>query len=414
MCANASHRKLAVVSIPYIETVASLLPAGWRCEPSGSFFIEIFPANAKEEFPEQGWKVRVNNACTLTFVPMLRTILEICFVTGISVKTATGENQLRRIYSKELPVSVAGKALTLYLPSECRSAFVSLIEKLRKSLAPLALAPCNAPLSDRKIDDNLSYRYGAFSEKSHIRTPYGNFKDRRDIYLLPTGIVDPFPEEEDESTFPFTDVVNLNGYEISSVIHRNWGGSVYSGKTEIVKEARPNAKIGCIIDATTLLKNEHCLLESIHREHKNIVPRPIDLFEVDEHLFLVTERISGRTLYEWSWINSPSPSDCVAIARQIAAILNVLHQEMKTAHLDLSLSNIIISEDGTLFLIDFENARQEADSEAFAEDSKQFAELLISLWKVKKPSIMPHRYKDAIQLAEQGQPMIAILDCLEL
>lgn len=393
----------------YTDIVASRLPDGWQCQNSGELFVEAFPA--AKNIPDQGWKIRVNNSCLQTFASLLSTVATLCVSEGIAMKFARSPEALQHLFSKGVPTEIAGKALTLYPPFD--TDLVDCIEKLEQLIAPLDLIPCNAPWSDRRLTDNISYRYGSWTPQAVVRTSHGTFRDRRDRYLLPPGIVDPFGVDDNSPADDNSESVTLNDYTVTNVIQRNWGGSVYGARKNqtavILKEARPDTRIGCSIDADAkqLLQNEYRVLNALRREQNApIAPRPIDIFEFEDHLFLVTERIDGHTLYDL--LQQPvSSSQCHAIARHIANTLYLLHNDGKTAHLDVSVANIMVSSpDTTVTLIDFELARQNADDEDFAEDARGFAEVLHA---IGEKTDRPNRYKDAILLAEQGGTMTDIL-----
>ncbi len=76
-------------------------------------------------------------------------------------------------------------------------------------------------------------------------------------------------------------------------------------------------------------------------------------------LWLIEEYINGRTLEEW--INCGrvfSPWEAVGIIRQVCEALACLHlQEPPIIHRDIKLSNIMISGDGIVKLIDYNAAR---------------------------------------------------------
>ena len=393
----------------YKDTVTSCIPDGWQCQNSGDLFVEVFPATTK--IPDQGWKIRVNNSCLQTFASLLSTVATLCFSERIAMKFARSPDALQRLFSKAVPIAIAGKALTLY-PPFYTDEFVDFIEKLDQLIAPLNLRPCNAPWSDRRLTDNISYRYGSWTPQAVVRTSHGTFRDRRDRYLLPPGIVDPFGVDDNSPADDNSESVTLNDYTVTHVIQRNWGGSVYAAMKDqtavILKEARPDARIGCAIDAKMLLQNEYQILNALRKkQYAQIAPRPIDVFECEDHLFLVTERIDGHNLYDL--LQQPvSSSQCHAIARHIAKTLAVLHDDGKTAHLDVSLANIMVSSPDTVTLIDFELARPNADDEDCAEDARGFAEVLHAIGEKTKTD-RPNRYKDAILLAEQGGTMTDIL-----
>ena len=392
------------------ERLTAHLPAGWSCERSGEIFVEVYP-NSVTQFHEQGWKLRLNNTCLDTFDLMIDSVAELCFRERVPFKVVVDEKSFRELHAKFTPFTLAGKAVTLY-PGPKNRDLIRIARETDALLQNLRLEPCAAPWSDRRYGSNISYRFGSYVPDQDLLGSDGKrVPDRRDAFVLPPGITDPFappPEPEPET-------VRLRDFVITECLTRNWGGGLYSAidsETQanlILKEARPAAKIGCEVLSTDLLKNEFQVLTALAEANINIAPHPIeDLFEISEHYFLVMPRLPGQSLAEWQSHDDRSPESIVDIAASIAQILLELHKT-RTAHLDISATNIIVDE--AISLIDFENARLKAPDAALAEDSKQFAEVLEWLGIRHMPAL-PNGYTEAIRIAEHGGAMSDILKCL--
>ena len=398
----------------YAETMFPL-PNGWECSDSGDLFCEIFPT--AKDIPAHGWKLRINVPCLESFPDVLRAISSICFSEKIPtpMKFASSATSVKRLTAKNIGIDIAGKLITLY-PGPDASVLIDLVKKLTQPLSALSLPPSAVPWSDKPIGAHLSYRYGSYQPQSTIRIAGVDFKDRRDIFQLPPGILDPF--DNSNSTPPsgpepeeVPEAVRLHDdYEIESVLTRNWGGSVYAGRSLctneklIFKEARPDAIIACSeVLSTDLLTHEHSVLKAI--ENFQIAPVPVDFFEIDRHLFLVLPKL-GVNLLKWRLYHGSNPDRCKAVARAIASQLSFLHNKTATSHGDISSANTIISDDGSVRLIDFEMARQNATKEDLAEDTKQFVTVLRTLLLLNKYN------SDTIRLAEQGAPIQHILERL--
>ncbi len=393
----------------YAEMMFDRIPVGWECQAEGRFF-EIF--NATEPVPEHGWKVRINTHSLESFPSVLRVVSEVCFPEDIPMKVAKAPAALRQLHAKNISIEIAGKAITLY-PGSAENVLIDLIDKLEEPLKALSLAPANAPWSDRRIGANISYRYGSYRPKSTLRIAGGVFRDRRDAYILPPFIKDPFPAGV-SSGAEVPEVVRFHDYEISSVLHRNFGGSVYGGihlstDEEIVaKEARPEIRVACEVDATSLLENEHRVLKTLSKS--DIAPAPIedDLLDLNGHLFMIIPRISGQNLFHWLRSHGADERRCARVARQLVAKLTRLH-ETGTSHGDISRSNILIGRigrDDSVSLIDFEQARLDAGADDFAEDAMLLSKILGTLLGPN------NKYRAAISLAEEGGRMSAISDRL--
>ena len=93
--------------------------------------------------------------------------------------------------------------------------------------------------------------------------------------------------------------------------------------------------------------------------HPQIV-RLADYFVEDHRAYLVLEHIDGLSLRETVIKNGPLPEAQVkGLAQQMCAILTYLHQQAPpVVHRDFTPENLILRNDGTLKLIDFNVARQ--------------------------------------------------------
>ncbi len=108
-------------------------------------------------------------------------------------------------------------------------------------------------------------------------------------------------------------------------------------------------------------------------QHPNL-PRVHDAFEEGGHYYLVMEFIEGSTLLEQLSLmrGSPLPTSLVLdYALQLCGVLTYLHkQHPQVIFRDLKPSNVLITQEGRVFLIDFGIARhfkagQTGDTEAF-------------------------------------------------
>ena len=103
-----------------------------------------------------------------------------------------------------------------------------------------------------------------------------------------------------------------------------------------------------------------------------LCPEPIEFFTEWEHAYLVTELVPGRTLVKWTVATTPvihageSPEvfadyyrRCRAILDRLGAQLAALH-ELGYAFIDVGPGNVLIDDDDTVRLVDFE-ATQRVD-----------------------------------------------------
>ena len=415
---------LETSEIDFSEIITQRQPAGWHCKSSGSMFIELYPIGKTQ--PEQGWKVRANNASIDNFTEMITTTADFAFSEQIPMKLVTGTKRLREIYSKAVPVAIGGKALTLY-PGNKNSDLISVVKNVDTIMRRLKPDPCAPPYSDRMYTANTSYRFGSYVGKNIRATDGTRGPDRRDTFVLPTGITDPFTGETakttnlDQHTAPIT----IRGCKIRNCLYRNWGGSVYSGTKKyediILKEARPSARIGCEHLSTDLLRNEFQILSALEKKYDS-APRAIDYFQIDRHWFLVMPKLAGQTLLKWRQYNE-TPTRIFKIATTIGKKLIDLHTT-GIAHLDISASNIIVGDNDTVSLIDFEYSVLNASETEFSVDANQFATMLRWLATphihtetetqplCKALQMLPNSYTEAILIGEEGGTMSHLLKCL--
>jgi tRNA A-37 threonylcarbamoyl transferase component Bud32 len=99
------------------------------------------------------------------------------------------------------------------------------------------------------------------------------------------------------------------------------------------------------------------LLKSLH--HAGIAALR-DYFIEDHRAYLVLDKAEGINLRQHVQAHGPLPPEAVlAIARQMAVILTYLHeQEPPVVHRDFTPENIMLSEDGSIKLIDFGVAQE--------------------------------------------------------
>lgn len=93
------------------------------------------------------------------------------------------------------------------------------------------------------------------------------------------------------------------------------------------------------------------------QELKNIVP-VLEWFEANNTAYIVMKYISGVTLEDYVKKNSIPPQKLIAMMRDIVDSLVMVHAQ-GIIHRDISPSNIMVQDDGTMTLIDFGAASSE-------------------------------------------------------
>lgn len=159
-----------------------------------------------------------------------------------------------------------------------------------------------------------------------------------------------------------------NCYKITRKIAMGGQGTAYAavntlakdGETDLVlKEYILPTQVGTKAKSESIetLRNEAEILSKL--DHKNIV-RLIDYFVQDHRGYLALEHVDGKNLRELLACNEQlSEQKIVQLALQMCDMLIYLHaQSPAIVHRDFTPDNLILTEEGTVKLIDFNVARQ--------------------------------------------------------
>jgi serine/threonine protein kinase len=365
------------------QLVAAMLGDDWSFQRNGVWLGAHPPKDRAPRLPAQGWKIHMS--CSLSqSADMLKTVVPILKESYTEFKFSMDRRILMYMNAKKWVRQGAGKFLTIY-PYDTDD-FRRLIERLYQSTAAF-----HGPyiLSDRRYKDSrvLFYRYGGILPPSQLEatgeltsllvSPSGEqTTDRRVPYfIMPAWTEDPFgiPVASPEAAAPSTVSLKDGRYIVNSVLRYSNSGGIYTatdtttGETVVIKEARPYVETS--EDATDLLRKEYRLLSAI--ADLRIAPRPIDLFQDWEHMFLVEEFIPGQPLskfavrYNVAIHPEPTIDDTAlfyshfrTVFLQLAEILRTLH-ERRIVFADLSPTNLIVDPQTLkLTILDFEAAHE--------------------------------------------------------
>lgn len=336
------------------------------------------------QLAEQGWKIHVS-ATPATAEVALRTVSLYCHRNALPFKFLRTDRILRTTLSKDADRRVAGKFITIYPTSP---------ENLRAYLTELdvLLAGLDGPyvLTDLRWNRGPVYvRYGAFTRQfmEHGGVDVPAIRDlgtgalvpdvRTIAFHLPPWVQMPrFLEEQIEQL----ETEPPDGFpQIHGALHFSNAGGVYEataeGRPAIVKEARPH--VGWTPDgrdAVQRLKDEASLLEAIAGQ----VPAPaaFETIEAHGHTFLVMERVDGVPLNSAVAARNPLstaqslPEDrCVyqdwatGVAGSLRRAVRALHASGRV-HGDLHPGNVLVRDDDSIVLIDFEMCAPISDDHA--------------------------------------------------
>jgi hypothetical protein len=359
------------------------LPAGWREVNQSEWYICVPPASS---LPAQGWKIHIS-ACQDNAERLLDIVWDYCIPRRVSFKFLRSPVALLMRNSKYASRGSSGKLVTVYPVDnvDCGRLLTDLNERLEGEPGPYIL-------SDLRYGAGpLHVRYGGFSRRlcldsagelvPAIADPSGKLvPDLRTPVFTPPAWVDlpsfliPHREARDAVS-----TVELP-YRFERALHFSNGGGVYagvdtrSGDKVVLKEARPYAGLSADgADAVSRLRRERDILGRLGAT--SAVPRVHDYFELGEHHFLVQEFVEGTTLNScyasrYPLIGAPDPA---AVAEYTAWALRVCSgteratdaiHELGVVVNDLHMFNIIVREDETVRLIDFEAA-------AYLEEGKR-------------------------------------------
>ena len=375
------------------------LPNDWRMHFQQGHFISATPS--KHRLASHGFKIRFNflPSRIADAIEALQITSEVCTQFKTPVKFIPSLHRCQLACEKRYPVEGAGKLITIYTDSN--AVFESVCRALNDRISTTSILPAACPISDSQVTAHISFRYGSFTEETHLTGPDGNrFEDKRDIFQLPPWVqlppwiankvelTDPEPEEGNT-------IIDSGRYEVHECVHRTFPGALYdaveteTGQRVVLKEARPNVEISGVW-ATQRLINEARVLRGL--AHEGLTPSLLESLEADGHSFLVIDAIVNAenqlapTLFHW-WqslhmADNADHSMRMRVADKAITCLKRLHKH-KVAWIDFSPMNLLVTDADAieLRLIDAEYAIMDATREDFRRDCHALGRLL--LWLLK-------------------------------
>lgn len=329
--------------------------------------------NRRVSIPAQGWKLHVS-ASVGDAHKVLELALPVLFAENATFKLCASSVALLHLNQGRSGLSQIGKFITIYPNSDEQA--VRLAIALDK-----ATSGFRAPsiLSDRALTRGslVHYRYGSFLKK-HMHTKLGTIVSayqkpdgemtpdhRTHFYRKPDWALDPF--EASGVAAPSRRPVRIvgNRYLIIAPQKESVRGVIYDAvdtvepRRCIIKHARRNAAMTPDgRDACDRLRHEAAVL-------RKLLPNPLfpdiyGLHEEDGEMYLVMERIEGstmekhirRVIVEHGMVPG---DDLLRWARDLASALHTIHRA-GFIYRDFKSSNILITPEGRLRMIDFELA----------------------------------------------------------
>ncbi|MCA1229391.1 class III lanthionine synthetase LanKC [Saccharopolyspora sp. 6M] len=362
-----------LLELPEVSSWSDVTAGGWRMlRPRGV------------DLPSQGWKVHVS-ATLHNAERVLRTVGGYCLRNRIAFKHLAGRDVLLARNSKYASRSSSGKFMTLYPVDENH------LERILLELsAPLRGESGPYVLSDLRCGSGPLYvRYGGFEQRwvevggtrvLAVERPDGALvPDARGPGFsvpgwvrLPAFLEPHLAARRDPGTTRFP-------YRVTSSMHFSNGGGVYRATREsdgvevVLKEARPHAGLDRDgTDAEVRLRREHQVLR--HLDGVPGVPAVHELCTAWEHTFLVVEPVPGRNLGAWLARNYPltrggtTAEELTAYADRALALLDRVRELIDRVHArgvvfgDLHPLNVLVDEDDSVALVDFEMAALDVDA----------------------------------------------------
>ncbi|MER5638487.1 class IV lanthionine synthetase LanL [Kitasatospora sp. NPDC002227] len=362
---------------------AAVRGAGSRGGDGGwDFAVEGFWCTARpsgtQAAPGEGWKLHVSAASEVAG-QVLGAVATVLAADPCPFKFTADRERLHEINSRNSERGSAGKYITVYPAGDAQ--FRRLAERLHEATTGL---PGPGVLSDRPYapGSRVHYRYGVFTGRAELGNdgayrsmltgPEGQrFEDQRTAaYRCPPWVVDPVEGRGSTTTTPRprSAGVLLGGrYALTAAVRHSAKGGIFLGRdTEngaevVVKQARAHIEVDRSgREARTALRHEAMLLTRL--DGQGLTPRPVEVIEQDDSLFLIQERIPGVTLASWVAARlrrDGSPdidwAEAGPMALALTELLERVHQQGLVLR-DLAPGNVMVRPDGALRLVDLELA----------------------------------------------------------
>ena len=119
-----------------------------------------------------------------------------------------------------------------------------------------------------------------------------------------------------------------------------------------------NSDTGKIYVKKTLKHYDRSIFDFIRRERLKGVPVITELIESDETLIVIEDYISGHSIEELLEKGPLDRDDAIYVINQLCDILKPFHScEPSIIHRDIKASNVIIDNEGKVYLIDFDASK---------------------------------------------------------
>jgi class IV lanthipeptide synthase len=346
--------------------------SGWVVD-AGDFWCRVTPP--RHRLRPAGWKLHVS-ATQLSAPVVLARVAQVLAGHGCAFKFARCLDRLGELLSNRCDRGLGGKFITVYPDDD---------EQARRLAMELDRAtdglPGPAILSDQPLRPGslVHYRYGVFSGsvlnndgsfQSVLVGPDGqSLMDERRAWFSPPAWVSPlFPRPPSQESGIPAQVLIGDRFLVHRAVRHSYRGGVYRatdqhrGTEVILKQARPYVMSWLTgTDARDTLRHEAEMLDLLGGS--GLAPRKLALMTHQQHLFLAQELVPGVTLRRWvrdravrEWQGRGAPpAEAVELAGQLVDLVVRVHA-LDVVLRDLSPSNVMVTPEGRLRLIDLEQA----------------------------------------------------------
>jgi tRNA A-37 threonylcarbamoyl transferase component Bud32 len=336
---------VAIVTIfGAVWLITSLLLVGWRFYSGSWYFVKAIP---------------------FILLPLLGLLKGLTHLrvsrSGLILQSASGKSNLR---SKMLPWTQIKRAY-VSLPKDCRTPLAGkLILELTNGHRDIALKKIASAAQWRKLVEAMS-RYIDVSELDPCLLDginQGTTRDPSYTKLWLDALTAPPRRERLQPLSPGVEL-QKGQYRIEKLLGSGGQGSAYLAVNKHEKVVLKEYILPVYVDvkvrrqALEDFEHESRILGSLH--HKGIVGN-LGSFIEDHRAYLVLEYVPGRNLRQLVEENGAlSERDSVKFGIEMCDILSYLHgQTPPVVHQDFTPDNLLVSQDGSLKLIDFMVAKQ--------------------------------------------------------
>jgi serine/threonine protein kinase len=334
----------------------------------------------------QGWKLHVSSVPTQA-VDVLHEVVPMLVAERVPFKAARSAQILHQMNEGELGATQVGKFMTVYPPDPAAARELGL-----RLAAKTAAVDGPEVVTDLHVGGTVYARYGGVNPlitRDRLGQAISNLHDgngrlRRDAYSVPfvppDDVDNPFADLVETTTAPDGGSKLLGpGYLPLQVIRAHAKGSVYLAMDLRTQEdahlvVLKQGRRFCLSDEhardmRTRLRRQQQLHERL--QSLGVAPFAFTYFEADGHGYLPLEWLPGRTIESVvvetlagrSWSEAEDATGrLVGYVAEAARATLALH-EAGFVHRDLTASNVWVTEECGIRLLDLELAHEIGDDE---------------------------------------------------